>query len=61
MDLKLANVLTLLAAGLCEQNIAASTDCTAHMSQLYFSHRRMGERRGNQIALICLREEGEAK
>ena len=61
VDLKLANVLTLLAAGLCEQNIAASTDCTAHMSQLYFSHRRMGERRGNQIALICLREEGEAK
>ena len=57
VDLNLANRLWLLRAGIREENIEAHPDCTGCDLVRYWSHRKMGEKRGGQIAVISLKKE----
>lgn len=52
VDLKGVNARWLEKAGV--RQIDVSPDCTACHPELYWSHRRMGQARGAQIAMICL-------
>ena len=52
VDLKGVNARWLEKAGV--RQIDVSPDCTACLPELYWSHRRMGQARGAQIAMICL-------
>ena len=54
IDLKAVNALWLRKAGV--QHIDVCTDCTCCRTDLYWSHRKTGLRRGEQAALIALRE-----
>ena len=54
VDLKQVNRLWLLRGGLDPHNIEVHEDCTACHPELYWSHRRMGKKRGSQIAVIAL-------
>ena len=54
IDLKGINALWLRKAGVEEIDICH--DCTACNPDLYWSHRRMGNDRGAQIAMIALEE-----
>ena len=53
VDLAGLNKQWLLNAGLVEKNIDICGLCTACRPDLFWSHRKMGERRGVQAALIC--------
>ena len=57
VDLKRINRLWLLRAGLEPHNIEIHPDCTACRLDRYWSHRRLGARRGGQIAVIALEDE----
>ena len=57
VDLNLANRLWLARAGIREENIEAHPDCTGCDLVRYWSHRKMGEKRGGQIAVISLKKE----
>ncbi len=59
VDLNLANRLWLSRAGILEENIETHPDCTGCKPERYWSHRKMGEKRGGQIALIFLPKEDE--
>ena len=52
IDLKSVNALWLRKAGV--ETIDICHDCTACMPDLYWSHRKMGNARGAQIAMISL-------
>mgnify|MGYP004624482435 FL=1 len=54
IDLKAVNALWLRQAGV--THIDVCDHCTACRPDLYWSHRKMGLRRGEQAALIALRE-----
>ena len=54
VNLKDINAYALQRAGV--ENIAISDHCTACMSTRYWSHRKMGDRRGSQGAIILCRE-----
>ena len=54
IDLKRINALWLRKAGVAEIDI--SDDCTACRNDLYWSHRRQGNARGSQIAMISLED-----
>lgn len=54
VDLKGLNRARLLAAGLTEEHIAVSSDCTACMGEKYWSHRKLGTARGSMAAVIQL-------
>lgn len=54
VDLKGLNRVRLLAAGLTEEHIAVSGDCTACLPDKYWSHRKMGTARGSMAAAIQL-------
>ena len=54
IDLKAVNALWLRKAGV--QHIDVCADCTCCRTDLYWSHRKTGLRRGEQAALIALRE-----
>ena len=54
IDLKAVNALWLRREGV--TCIAICDHCTACRPDLYWSHRKMGRRRGEQAALIALRE-----
>lgn len=54
LDLKRANKRILFEAGLRENNIIASGLCTFEREELFFSHRRMGDKRGQNMAFIGL-------
>ena len=54
VDLKGANARWLQEAGLSPDHIAVSSLCTACRPDLFWSHRKMGEARGAQVAVICL-------
>jgi YfiH family protein len=56
LDLPKANRSQLLAAGLRPQNIFSSSLCTACHKDLFFSHRREGERTGRLMSVIGIRE-----
>ena len=55
VDLKALNRLQLLQSGLPEDQIDLSPLCTACTPALYGSHRKMGEQRGVQAAMIQIR------
>ena len=50
LDLQKANLLQLLEAGVKEKDIAAVPLCTSCRRDLFFSHRRDGERTGRMLA-----------
>ena len=54
IDLKAVNALWLRKAGV--QHIDVCADCTCCRTDLYWSHRKTGLRRGEQAALLALRE-----
>ena len=54
VDLSGLNRLWLLRAGLRPENIEGSDLCTACRPDLFWSHRKMGENRGVQAAMIVL-------
>lgn len=54
VDLKQINRLWLLRGGLDPGNIDVHPDCTMCRPERYWSHRRLGARRGGQIAVIAL-------
>ncbi len=60
MDLKQLNVMRLLRAGVPRGQIAVSDHCTCCREDLFFSHRRMGARRGLMAAVIGIKEEEHA-
>lgn len=57
VDLKGLNRAWLLRAGLGENHIETHPDCTACRLDRYWSHRKLGARRGGQIAVIALEVE----
>lgn len=58
VDLRGINLWQLRCAGVSQEHLDASDLCTACHPELYWSHRRMGEQRGVQAALIGLRGAG---
>ena len=56
IDLKAINAHWLRSIGV--QHIDICDHCTACLPQLYWSHRKMGNARGVQVAMIALREKG---
>ena len=54
IDLKALNAHWLRDAGVSAGSIDVCSHCTACMPHLYWSHRKMGEARGNQAAIISL-------
>lgn len=55
VDLKGIHRQCLEKAGVSAENIVISDDCTACRPDIYWSHRKAGDRRGVQAALIALR------
>lgn len=55
LDLRLANKKILMLAGIREDNIDIADLCTCCESQELFSHRAMGNNRGNLAAIIALK------
>lgn len=55
VDLKGICVSQLCALGVDESNIDVSEDCTKCMSNIYFSHRAQGEKRGLLAAVIGIK------
>ncbi|MCI7796221.1 MAG: peptidoglycan editing factor PgeF [Lachnospiraceae bacterium] len=51
-----ANRIILMEAGIPEENISVTDICTCCNPDLLFSHRRMGEKRGNLCAFLCLKQ-----
>ena len=61
VDLKGLNAWRLREAGVREENMDGCPTCTACRTDLYWSHRITGDRRGVQGALIALPVEGGRK
>ena len=57
VDLKQINRLWLLRGGLDPRHIYVHPGCTACHPERWWSHRRMGLRRGGQLAVIALEED----
>lgn len=57
VNLKELNALALRRAGI--HNITHSTACTACQTDLFWSHRRMGNHRGSQGGMIVCKEAGK--
>jgi len=55
VDLKGINKKLLTRAGVCEENIEVSEECTHCLSEKYWSHRKTGGVRGSQASIIMLR------
>lgn len=49
LDVKLANAMQLLAAGLSPMNIFGADECTMHENELFFSHRLEGKSPENRV------------
>ena len=56
VDLAGLNRQWLLRAGLLPERIEVSGSCTACRPDLFWSHRKMGDQRGVQVAVISLKE-----
>ena len=54
VDLKKANQIWLFRSGLLPEHIAVSDACTACQPDSFWSHRRLGTRRGSMAAMIQL-------
>lgn len=48
------NKTLLQKAGIPEENIDLSTECTYDNADLFYSHRRMGEKRGTMMGIIAI-------
>ena len=59
LNLWKANELILKEAGITEEHIAVTNVCTRCNSSILYSHREMGERRGNLCAFLALKREEE--
>ena len=57
-DLKTINKRLLLASGIPEENVDASSLCTACRQDLFYSHRASGGKRGSMLSMIALPESG---
>lgn len=57
LDLWKANTRVLLDAGVLPEHISCTNVCTCCNSEVLFSHRATGGRRGNLGAFICLKED----
>lgn len=55
IDLKAVNRRILTDAGVPENNIEVSEECTKCREDMFFSHRRMGENRGSMAAFLELK------
>ncbi len=55
LDQKAANLRILTDAGLRQENISISSECTYHQAERYYSHRRMGNARGSMAAFLMLK------
>ena len=55
VDLKALNAHIMRQAGIPAENISISTACTACDTALYWSHRIVGDARGSQAAMICIK------
>lgn len=51
------NKAVLVSAGIPESNIEVSPECTYELADKYFSHRRQGDKRGGQAALLMLKKQ----
>jgi len=60
LDLQKANAVQLLEAGLKPENMAAVPLCTCCRKDLFFSHRREGERTGRMLAYAGVSSPGSA-
>lgn len=56
MDLWRANEIIFLEAGVVPENIHTTNICTRCNDAYLFSHRKLGEERGNLAAFLCLKE-----
>ncbi len=56
LNQKAVNVRILMNAGVCRRNISVSGLCTYEREDIFFSHRKMGEKRGNLRAFIKISE-----
>ena len=59
LDQKALNVRILTDAGVPREQISVSAFCTFERPDLFFSHRKMGEKRGNLRAFLMIRPEGD--
>ena len=57
LNLWKANESVLKEAGICEDHIAVTNVCTHCNSDVLFSHRTTGDKRGNLAAFLALKEE----
>ncbi|MBU3840792.1 MAG: peptidoglycan editing factor PgeF [Candidatus Ruminococcus intestinipullorum] len=57
LDLWKANEIVFLEAGILKEHIAVTNICTCCNSELLYSHRKMGNNRGNLAAFLMLKEE----
>jgi YfiH family protein len=60
LDLQKANAVQLIEAGLKTGNIGVVPLCTCCRKDLFFSHRRDGERTGRMLAYACVSSAGAA-
>lgn len=58
LDLWKANEIVLEEAGIKKENLAVTNICTHCNPEFLFSHRSMGERRGNLCAFLSLKNHG---
>ena len=56
LDLWKANELIFLEAGIAPEHIAVTNVCTHCNSRILYSHRAMGDKRGNLCAFLALKE-----
>lgn len=56
LDLWRANEIIFLEAGVAPENIHTTNICTRCNDAYLFSHRKLGEERGNLAAFLCLKE-----
>lgn len=56
LDLWKANEIIFCEAGILKENIAVTNLCTHCNSKILFSHRAMGDKRGNMCAFLALRD-----
>ena len=54
VDLKALNAHWMRQAGVAAEHISVSAACTACSTDLYWSHRIVGDARGSQAAMICI-------
>lgn len=57
LDLWKANEIVLREAGITQEHMAVTNVCTHCNSEILYSHRKTGDKRGNMAAFLALKEE----